>query len=101
MKRWESYTTKEIKPGGWLLRQLRAQAQGLCGHLHEIWPDIRDSAWIGGNREAWERVPYWLDGFIPLAFLLDDESMKATARKYVAAILARQEADGWICPCKK
>ena len=101
MKRWESYTTKEIKPGGWLLRQLRAQAQGLCGHLHEIWPDIRDSAWIGGNREAWERVPYWLDGFIPLAFLLDDESMKATTRKYVAAILARQEADGWICPCKK
>lgn len=90
---------RELRPEGWLLHQLRIQAEGLSGHLHEIWPDVRDSAWIGGNREGWERVPYWLDGFIPLAHLLDDEAMIETANRYIHAIISRQQADGWICPC--
>ena len=66
-------TTKEFRPQGWLKRQLEIQAEGLSGHLDLIWPDIRDSKWIGGDKEGWERVPYWLDGFIPLAYLLEDE----------------------------
>lgn len=100
MNKWDFYTAKEIQPQGWLLRQLEIQAQGLSGHLHEVWPDIRDSAWIGGSREGWERVPYWLDGFIPLAYLLRDDTMIAVAKKYIDAILSKQEADGWLCPCK-
>ena len=99
MKRWEFYTSRELKPEGWLRDQLLLQARGLNGHLHEVWPDVRDSAWIGGDRDSWERVPYWLDGFVPLAYLLDDAGMKETAKKYIDAILERQEADGWICPC--
>lgn len=101
MNKWNLYTTKEIKPEGWMKRQLQIQAQGLSGNLHKIWPDIRESAWIGGEREGWERVPYWLDGFIPLAYLLEDEEMIATARKYIDAIISKQESDGWICPCPK
>lgn len=93
-------TTKELKPQGWLKRQLEIQARGLCGHLDLIWPDIRDSKWIGGDRDGWERVPYWLDGFIPLAYLLDDEDMKARAKAFIDAILKKQKADGWICPCE-
>ncbi len=92
------YTTKEIAPRGWLRRQLELEAQGLCGNLDRVWPDVRDSKWIGGDREGWERVPYWLDGFIPLAYLLDDEDMKARAKRYVDRILASQCEDGWICP---
>ncbi len=99
MKQWNLYTAKEIKPNGWLKRQLAIQAKGLSGHLDKIWPDIRDSAWIGGQREGWERVPYWLDGFIPLAYLLEDEDMIARAKKYIDAILSAQCDDGWICPC--
>lgn len=99
MRKWDFYTAKEIKSRGWLKRQLWLQAQGLCGNLDKIWPDVRDSAWIGGNREGWERVPYWLDGFIPLAYLLEDEDMIARAKKYIDAILAAQQEDGWICPC--
>ena len=57
--------------GGWLRRQLEIQANSLSGNLDKMWPDIQDSAWIGGDREGWERVPYWLDGFIPLAYLLE------------------------------
>lgn len=101
MNKWNFYTSKEIKPEGWLRRQLEIQAEGLSGNLHKIWPDIRDSKWIGGNREGWERVPYWLDGFIPLAYLLENEEMIATVKKYIDAIVSSQEEDGWICPCKK
>ena len=101
MSKWNFYTSKEIKPEGWLKRQLEIQANGLSGNLHKIWPDIRDSAWIGGNCEGWERVPYWLDGFIPLAYLLENEEMIATVKKYIDAIVSSQEADGWICPCEK
>ena len=101
MKKWDFYTSKELKPQGWLKKQLAIQAEGLSGNLHKIWPDIRDSKWIGGNCEGWERVPYWLDGFIPLAYLLEREDMIATVKKYMDAIISSQEADGWICPCKK
>lgn len=55
-----------IQPLGWMKRQLEIQANGLSGNLDKIWPDVRDSAWIGGSCEGWERVPYWLDGFTRL-----------------------------------
>lgn len=101
MKKYDFYSTNEIKPSGWLYSQLKIQAEGLSGNLDKMWPDVRDSSWIGGNREGWERVPYWLDGFIPLAYLLQDEDMISRAKKYIDAIIARQEDDGWICPCSK
>ena len=91
---------ERLRPEGWLKRQLEIQAEGLSGHLDLVWPDIRESKWIGGDKEGWERVPYWLDGFIPLAYLLDDEDLKKRAKRYIDAILAAQKEDGWICPCE-
>ena len=99
MQRYALYNTDEIKPAGWIKKQLEIQADGLSGALDKVWRDVRDSAWIGGEAEGWERVPYWLDGFIPLAYLLDDEDKKQRAKKYIDAILERQNPDGWICPC--
>lgn len=98
-KAYTPYTAKEIRPEGWLRQQLQLEADGLVGNLDKIWPDVRDSRWIGGDREGWERVPYWLDGFIPLAYLLEDEDKIARAKTYVDAILAQQKPDGWLCPC--
>lgn len=97
--KFQFFTKGEVKPEGWLKRQLRIQADGLSGNLDKVWPDVRDSQWIGGDRDGWERVPYWLDGFIPLAYLLEDEDLIARAKKYVDGILDRQCEDGWICPC--
>ncbi|MBO5069982.1 MAG: glycoside hydrolase family 127 protein, partial [Roseburia sp.] len=97
-QKWNFYTSKELKPTGWLKRQLEIQAAGLSGNLDKIWRDVRDSAWIGGDAEGWERVPYWLDGFIPLAYLLEDEELIARAKKYIDSIIAFQKEDGWICP---
>lgn len=97
--KYKFFTTNEIKPTGWLKKQLEIQANGLCGNLDKVWPDVRDSAWIGRDREGWERVPYWLDGFIPLAYLLGNEDMISRAKKYIDAIISAQKDDGWICPC--
>lgn len=99
MESWKYFSSREVKPRGWLRRQLEIQAAGLSGNLDKIWPDVRDSVWLGGDREGWERLPYWLDGFIPLAYLLEDEEMIARAKKYVDTILEGQREDGWICPC--
>ena len=52
MKKWHFYTSNEIKPEGWLKRQLQIQANGLSGNLHKVWKDVRDSAWIGGTEEG-------------------------------------------------
>ncbi|MBB6050690.1 beta-L-arabinofuranosidase domain-containing protein [Armatimonas rosea] len=87
-----------ILPSGWLKKQLQTQADGLGGHLHEFWPDIKDSQWRGGSAEGWERVPYWLDGFVPLAFLLQDEHLIGVATEWIELILAGQHADGWFGP---
>src|SRR6478752_941076 len=89
-----------IKPAGWLRRQLQIQAAGLGGHLDEFWPDVKDSAWIGGTAEGWERGPYWLDGFLPLAVLLDDPNLKDRASRWIDHILKTQASDGWLGPLK-
>ena len=91
----------DLIPTGWLYNQLKTEADGLAGNLDKIWPDVRDSRWIGGSCEGWERVPYWLDGFVPLAYLLRDDDRIARAKKYIDAILAGQCEDGWICPCNE
>lgn len=101
MKKWNMFTTNEIKPKGWLYKQLQIQAAGLSGNLDKVWPDVRDSSWIGGTKDGWERVPYWLDGFIPLAYFLEDEDMIARAKKYIDGIVSKQNDDGWLCPCSK
>lgn len=87
-----------IAPRGWLEQQLHIQANGLTGHLDEFWPDIADSGWIGGSAESWERGPYWLDGIVPLAYLLDDERLKAKVQRWMDYILTHQHADGWLGP---
>ena len=89
-----------VQPAGWLLRQLRIQADGLSGHLDEIWPDVGESGWIGGGAEGWERGPYWLDGVTPLAYLLDDERLKEKMRRWFDYILEHQHDDGWLGPVK-
>jgi hypothetical protein len=88
-----------IRPKGWLERQLRIQADGLSGHLDEFWSDVGpNSAWLGGTGEAWERGPYFLDGLVPLAYLLDDAKLKTKVQKWVDWTLTHQGADGSIGP---
>ncbi len=87
-----------IKPKGWLLEQLQLQASGLSGHLDEFWPDISESGWLGGKGEGWERGPYWLDGAVPLAYLLGDPKLKKKVQHWMNYILDHQLPDGWLGP---
>ncbi len=87
-----------IRPRGWLARQLHLQAEGLTGHLDEFWPDVAESKWFGGAAEGWERAPYWLDGAIPLAWILDDAALKAKVARRVDQILGGQRPDGTYGP---
>jgi hypothetical protein len=88
-----------VLPTGWLRHQLGIQARGLSGHLDDIWPDVGpNSGWLGGTGESWERGPYFLDGLLPLAFLLDDAILKAKAQKFVEWTLSSQRPDGMFGP---
>ena len=88
-----------ITPRGWLLRELIAQKNGLGGHIDEIWSDLGpDSGWLGGRGENWERGPYYLDGLIPLAYALNDETLKQKTQKWIEWMLSSQRADGFFGP---
>jgi hypothetical protein len=88
-----------IKAEGWLYNQLRIQADGLTGHLEEQWADVGSSSgWIGGNGESWERGPYYLDGLLPLAYILGDERLIAKANRWVEWSLASQQENGFFGP---
>ena len=89
-----------VKPGGWLKSQLEAQAAGLTGNLDDFWPDLVNSAWHGGNGEAWERGPYYLDGLIPLAYLLDDKNLIKKSNIWIEKIIASSSNTGWYGPAK-
>ncbi len=87
-----------IRPHGWLNNQLTIQANGLTGHLDEFWPSVQNSAWKGGDGEAWERGPYYLDGLIPLAYLLDDQRLIQKSQVWIEWILSSGQDNGWFGP---
>jgi hypothetical protein len=89
-----------VKPDGWLKDQLKAQATGLTGHVDDFWPDLVNSAWRGGEGEAWERGPYYLDGLVPLAWLLDDERLKAKVKDWIEPVITSSSYSGWYGPPK-
>lgn len=89
-----------ISTHGWLKDWVQTQIDGLFGHLQDFWPDIENSTWIGGAGDTGlhERLPYWLNGMIPAAFLAQDERLIAVVDSYVDIILQRQLPSGWFGP---
>lgn len=77
-------TYNTIHYAGWLKQQLQVQAAGLSGHLPLFWADVENSSWIGGTADTGlhERTPYWLNGFVPLAFQLEDPDLIAMVCHY-------------------
>jgi hypothetical protein len=90
-----------VRPKGWLRQQLAIAASGLSGHLDEFWPDVGpQSGWLGGPGESWERGPYFLDGFVPLAQLVEDPRLIAKTKKWMDWTLEHQQANGMIGPVR-
>lgn len=89
-----------VTPEGWLKAQLEAQAAGLTGHIDDFWPDLVTSSWRNGTGEAWERGPYFLDGLVPLAYILNDERLITKVKDWIEPVLASSRDSGWYGPEK-
>ena len=89
-----------IRPQGWLHEQLRSMATGLTGNLDTIYPDVvgERNGWLGGDGDGWERGPYWIDGLLPLAYILDNDTLKAKAQRWVDWTLEHQTPEGYLGP---
>jgi hypothetical protein len=89
----------EITPMSWQRDQLKRMAHGLGGHLGEVYPNVGPNcAWKGGSGDSWERGPYYLDGLMALAYILDDEKLKKKAQKWVEWSLKSQQPNGYFGP---
>lgn len=89
-----------IKAEGWLQKMLELQRDGLTGHLDSIYQLVcgPNNGWLGGTGDGWERGPYWIDGLLPLAYLLDDDQLKAKANQWVEWAIENQRDDGYFGP---
>ncbi len=89
-----------IKPQGWLLDQLEKMRDGMTGNLDEIYPEVMGvrNGWLGGDGDGWERGPYWIDGLLPLAYILDDQKMKEKVQPWIEWTLMNQSEDGYLGP---
>ncbi len=98
---FEPLRLTSIRPKGWLRTQLEIQAKGLSGHLDEFWPDVGpQNGWLGGDGDSWERGPYFLDGLVPLAHLLEDQTLIAKANNWMNWTLEHQQTNGMIGPAR-
>ncbi|WP_328541028.1 beta-L-arabinofuranosidase domain-containing protein [Streptomyces sp. NBC_00344] len=91
-----------VTPRGWLAGQLRLQLDGLCGRYEERshFLDFDATGWVHPELEGWEEVPYWLRGYVPLAVATGDKAALANARKWIDAVLATQQSDGFFGPTR-
>lgn len=91
-----------IRPDGWLRHQLTIMRDGSTGHLDDYYPKVKnDNGWLGGKGDGWEETPYWLDGAVPLAYLLDDKTLKEKVQKYIDWTLDHQRPSGFFGPLTK
>lgn len=88
-----------VRANGWLLMQLEMQRDGLTGHAEQALEELNQtSAWLGGDKDNWERSPYYVKGLIALGYTLDDPQLKERAQKWVDWCLASQTEDGFFGP---
>jgi hypothetical protein len=92
----------QIRPEGWLKRQLEIMRDGSTGHLDEVYVKVKnDNGWLGGKGDGWEETPYWLDGAVPLAYLLNDTSLKKKVQAYIDWTITNQRPSGYFGPITK
>lgn len=91
-----------IRPQGWLKEQLARMRNGMTSDLDKRYPLVMGSrnGWLGGDGDQWERGPYWLDGLVPLAYILNDSALKNKIRPWIEWSINNQKADGYFGPDK-
>src|SRR5687768_4990072 len=91
-----------VKPLGWLKEMLLRQKSGATGNLDVLYPLVMNqrNGWLGGDGDQWERGPYWIDGLLPLAYILNDKQLVEKAKPWVEWALASRQPDGYFGPSK-
>jgi DUF1680 family protein len=91
-----------IKPTGWLREMLITQKNGATGNLDKLYPLVMNerNGWLGGDGDQWERGPYWIDGLLPVAYILDDKDLKAKVKRWIEWAINSQQPDGYFGPSK-
>lgn len=89
-----------VKPEGWLKDQLVRMKNGMTGNLDSLYSEVMGSrnGWLGGDGDVWERGPYWIDGLLPLAYILEDDNLIAKAKPWVEWTLQSQQPNGYFGP---
>lgn len=89
-----------IKAEGWLKDQLVRQKNGLTGNLDTQYEQVmgKRNGWLGGDGDVWERGPYWIDGLLPLAYILNDKALIEKTKPWIEWALKSQRADGYFGP---
>ncbi len=89
-----------VRAQGWLATQLDYQVNGLCGRFPEISHFLQydNTGWTDSRLHGWEEVPYWLRGYVDLGYVTADQSVLATARRWIDGVLATQTSDGFFGP---
>lgn len=97
---FEELPLGSVKPDGWLLEMLVRQRDGITADLDKVYPQVvgERNGWLGGDGDRWERGPYWIDGLLPMAYILDDQTLKDKAARWVEWTLASQREDGQFGP---
>jgi hypothetical protein len=90
-----------VRPRGWLRHQLELMADGFSGHLEEIsrFCKFDGNAWTtrtGEGQYGWEEVPYWLKGFLDLAYVTGRADLQAESKRWIQAVLLTQNGDGYF-----
>ncbi|GAB3950484.1 glycoside hydrolase family 127 protein [Spirosoma harenae] len=91
-----------IQARGWLTEMLIRQKTGATGQLDELYPLVmgKRNGWLGGDGDQWERGPYWIDGLLPLAYLLKDKDLIAKTKPWVEWAINSQQPNGYFGPLK-
>src|SRR5258708_1732230 len=92
-----------IKPGGWLLKTLELERDGLAGNLGEIsaWLTKKNNAWLskdGKGDWGWEEMPYWLKGYANMGYVLNEKKMIDEAMVWINGTLNSQRDNGDFGP---
>ncbi|MFD0793599.1 beta-L-arabinofuranosidase domain-containing protein [Mucilaginibacter litoreus] len=91
-----------ITPKGWLREMLIKQKNGATGRLDELYPLVmgKRNGWLGGDGDQWERGPYWIDGLLPLAYILKDKELIAKVKPWIEWTINSQQSDGYFGPSR-
>lgn len=93
-----------IRPQGWLLAQLQAQANGITGNLQHLYAPFTGNAWTSPQADPatewvpWEVRAYWCDGALRCGLLLQQDALVNDASQLVRYTFAHPQDDGYLGP---